>query len=189
MKRILLTVLFCWMMTAFASAQNIAVKANMLYAATATPNLSVEAALGKQYTLNVTGGYNPWGFSGDQSFEHWAVQPEARYWLFNKFYGHYLGVYAQYANYNIRYPGFLISSMKDKRYDGNAVGGGISYGYQLYLSSCWNLEFSLGIGYLRMEYDKYYRAAPAEEQEHQGRFLTDYFGPTNAGISIVYIIK
>jgi len=189
MKRIKLTVLFCWMMTVFASAQNVAVKSNMLYAATATPNLAVEVALGKQYTLNVTGGYNPWVFSGDRSFEHWAVQPEVRYWLFNKFYGHYLGVHGQYASYNVRYPGFPISSMKDKRYDGTAFGGGVSYGYQLYLSSRWNMEFTLGAGYLCLEYDKYYRAAPAEEQGHQGRFRTNYIGPTSAGISIVYIIK
>ncbi len=39
---------------------------------------------------------------GDEArFKHWMVQPEARYWLCEKFNGHFLGVHAHYADYNV----------------------------------------------------------------------------------------
>ena len=71
-------------------------------------------------------------------------------------------------------------------YNGNAYGGGISYGYQLYVSPRWNVEFTAGFGYLHFEYDKY--AFPRGDAPI-GKFRNEYWGLTKAGISIVYIIK
>ena len=69
-------------------AQKWAVKSNLLYDATATINLGVEAALGHRVTLDVSGNYNPWKF-GDARWKHWLVQPEVRYWLCESFNGHF----------------------------------------------------------------------------------------------------
>jgi hypothetical protein len=81
----------------------------------------------------------------------------------------------------------LLNVMKsDYAYEGNAYGGGISYGYQLYLSPHWNIEFTAGVGYVRFKYDK--TPFPAG-QEAAGSYRNDYFGPTKLGISIMYIIK
>ena len=71
-------------------AQKWAVKSNLLYDATATINLGVEAALGRRVTLDVSGNYNPWKF-GDARWKHWLVQPEVRYWLCESFNGHFFG--------------------------------------------------------------------------------------------------
>ena len=69
-------------------AQKWAVKSNLLYDATATINLGVEAALGPRVTLDISGNYNPWEF-GDARWKHWLIQPEVRYWLCERFNGHF----------------------------------------------------------------------------------------------------
>ena len=56
-------------------AQKWAVKSNLLYDATATINLGVEAALGPRVTLDISGNYNPWEF-GDARWKHWLIQPK-----------------------------------------------------------------------------------------------------------------
>ena len=49
----------CWC-TGTVKAQDIAVKTNLLYWSSTTPNLSLEFGLGKRTTLDLTGAYNPW---------------------------------------------------------------------------------------------------------------------------------
>ena len=80
----------------------------------------------------------------------------------------------------------LYGMEKKNSYNGNAYDGGISYGYQLYVSPRWNVEFTAGFGYLHFEYDKY--AFPRGDAPI-GKFRNEYWGLTKAGISIVYIIK
>ena len=53
----LLLAVCCW---AGASAQQVAVKTNLLYWATATPNVGAEVAVGKHSTLGFSANYNPW---------------------------------------------------------------------------------------------------------------------------------
>ena len=64
---------------------NLALKTNLLYAATLTPNLGLEIGITPQISLNIVGSYNPWnreGKKGDNDkLVHWLVQPEVRYWL------------------------------------------------------------------------------------------------------------
>ena len=68
-------------------AQKWAVKSNLLYDATATINLGVEAARGRRVTLDVSGKYNPWKF-GDARRKHLHVQPEVSYWLSDSYNSH-----------------------------------------------------------------------------------------------------
>ena len=163
-----------------------AIKTNALYWATSTPNLGIELGLAKKLTLDISGNYNPWKFSDNKQFKHWLVQPELRYWLHERFNGHFLGVHALYADYDVAGKTLLNVMKSDYAYEGNAYGGGISYGYQLYLSPHWNIEFTAGVGYVRFKYDK--TPFPAG-QEAAGSYRNDYFGPTKLGISIMYIIK
>ena len=66
----------------------------------------------------------------------------------------------------------------------HAYGCGLSYGYDLYLSSHWNVEFTAGLGYIRFKYDK-----SSEEGSNSARYRNNYFGPTKVGVSFVYLIK
>ena len=45
-------------------------------------------------SLDISGNYNPWTLPDDKSIKHWLVQPELRYWLHERFNGHFLGVHA-----------------------------------------------------------------------------------------------
>lgn len=70
----------CWC-TGTVKAQDIAVKTNLLYWSSTTPNLSLEFGLGKRTTLDLTGAYNPWTLNKDKNkkIKHWMVMPEFRY--------------------------------------------------------------------------------------------------------------
>lgn len=80
--------------------QKVAVKTNLLYDATSTLNLGFEFGLSKKWTLDVSGNYNPWEFGENRKMKHWMVQPEMRYWLCEKFNGHFFGLHAHGAQYN-----------------------------------------------------------------------------------------
>lgn len=166
-------------------AQRVALKTNLLSDATASPSLGVEARLHPHISVDLSGSYNGWTLGGDKSLKHGLVQPEARYWIHECFNGHYVGLHAHYMNYD--FGGIKLPFGMDKRhaYDGNAYGVGISYGYQLYLSPQWNIEFTVGGGYTYFEYDKYNFPRTGDKI---GKFKNQYWGLTKAGISIVYIL-
>lgn len=185
MSKIFLACLIFLCASLSGKAQQLAVKSNLLYDATATLNLGAEVAFGKHWSLDVSGNYNGWDIVSDKSWKHWMVQPEARYWLHEKFNGHYLGVHGIYMDYDMSHVNFISVMKKDFAYDGNGYGGGISYGYQLYLSPHWNLEFSASLGFIHFEYDK--SAYPSNGESY--KYRNNYFGPTKLGVSIVYIIK
>ena len=178
-------------------AQKMAVKTNLLYGAgTLTPNLGVEFGLGKRTTLDISGGYNPWNLDGtptdNKKWVHYLVQPEFRYWLCERFNGHFFGVHGLFGEYNVG--GIEIPSLfggdalmdKNFRYDGTVYGGGLSYGYNWMWSKRWGMEFTLGIGAAYFEYDKYGCDMCADQVGTGSKF---YFGPTKAGISLVFLIK
>lgn len=175
-------------------AQKLAIKTNLLYGAyTYTPNLGLELALSKRSTLEVGGGYN-W-FNKDASsvnnkkLVHWLGQMEYRYWLCSKFSGHFFGVHALGTQYNIaghELPLLFGKDSKKHRYEGWGAGAGISYGYNFYLGKRWGLETNIGVGYARLHYDKYDCVKCGKKKATENR---NYFGPTKAGISLIYIIK
>lgn len=171
--------------TSVLYGQEWAVKSNLLYDATATVNLGTEIGLGKKWSLDISGNYNGWKF-GDQRWKHWMVQPEGRYWLCEKFNGHFFGLHAHYADYNVGGIKFLSKNLKHNRYQGNLYGAGLSYGYQWLLSNRWSMEAVLGIGWAHLHYDKYPCATCGTRIKEADK---DYFGVTKAAISIIYFIK
>lgn len=185
MKKVFFFFLFLVTVMSGAYAQKVAVKSNLLYDATSTINLGVEAGLSKKLTLDVSGNYNPWKFKDNAKIKHWLVQPELRYWLCERFNGHFFGLHAHYAEYNVGGIKF-ISGLKHNRYEGNLYGAGLSYGYQWLLSNRWSIEAVLGIGWAHLDYGKY----PCETCGKKIKDETkDYFGVTKAAVSIIYFIK
>ena len=165
-------------------AQKWAVKSNLLYDATATINLGVEAALGPRVTLDISGNYNPWEF-GDARWKHWLIQPEVRYWLCERFNGHFFGLHAHYAEYNAGGINFNADFHRN-RYQGHLYGAGLSYGYQWLIGKRWNLEATVGLGYARLWDRKYPIAECGEVIRTRSR---NYFGPTKIGLALIFIIK
>ena len=74
-------------------AQKVAVKTNLLADAVLSPNLGIEVGLAPKWTLDVTGQFNGWTLSHNRRWKHWAVQPEVRYWLCDRFGAHFFGAH------------------------------------------------------------------------------------------------
>lgn len=182
-----------------ASAQEVAIKTNLLYDATTTPNIGIEIGLGGKSTLNLVYGINPWKFKsdshGDRFVKHWILMPEYRWWTCTRMSGHFLGVHAlggqmNAANVDLPVPGAFFSginlrnAVKDSRYQGWYAGAGFTYGYQYMLSRHWNLEAEIGVGYAHLWYDQY----PCGECGTRiSKGQTNYLGLTKLGLSIMYV--
>ena len=169
----------------------LALKTNLLYAfGTMTPNLGLEIGLNKRSTLNISAGYNPWNLDGDygdnKKLVHWLGNVEYRWWLCERFNGHFFGAHVLGGQYNIGEYDVPMLFEKESRYEGWGAGVGLSYGYQWIWSKRWAMEFNLGLGYIHLEYDIYgcEKCAEMEGQEKK-----NYFGPTKAGINLVFMIK
>ena len=165
-----------------------AIKTNLLGWATTSINLAGEVTLDERNSLNLAISYNPFTFADNRKWRHILVQPEWRYWTDHVFNGHFFGIHTGYTFYNIsgvRIP-FQGKETADHRYQGWATGLGISYGYSWILGKRWNIEATIGFGYAYSNYDKYDCATCGRFKGSQDKH---YFGPTKAGISLIYIIK
>ena len=188
MKKVIIGCLFL-MIYGAAHSQNVAIKTNIPYWGTVTPNLGMEVALGRKMTLEASAGFNPFTLSENKYLKHWLAYGELRYWTCEKFNGHFFGLHGLGGQFNVGgwdIPFWHFEKLKDARYQGYAYGAGISYGYQWILSNRWNLEFTLGGGYARFNYEKF----PCVKcGTSQGTGEKDYLGPTKGALSIIYIIK
>lgn len=171
-------------------AQSIGLKTNIVHwAAGGTPNIGAAFILDQHYTVDIGGGYNWFAFSDSQKAKHWIVQPEVRYWLQKSLNGHFFGLHALVGEYNVGGIDIPIGRLKDwkeNRYEGFGVGAGLSYGYQWPISHSLSLEFSVGLGYAYLEYDKYPCAKCGEKIKSD---TNHYLGVTKTAISLIYIIK
>lgn len=150
---------------------------NALSWLTLAPNASFDCQVGKKVSLGGNVAYKPWHVLGDnKKVMGISVNPEVKYWFCRPFYKHYLGLAANYADYN--------GGLNDYRYQGNLWGASVIYGYQLILSSHWNLEFSVGLGYCSMDYDKYYREVCGDFIGHEKK---NYVGLAKLGISFIRV--
>ncbi len=201
MKRYLtIAVIFLLAFAGTASAQKVAVKTNALYWATATPNIGMEFAMGDRWTFELAGGYNPWTFDKEKNIKakHFLLTPEVRYWFCESFNGHFIGLNANYTQFNVggvhvlnpfyqsKGDGPFIDACLNSRVEGWAAGAGLTYGYSWIISPRWNMEFNLGLGYWYAGYDRY-------ESRKCGLFhnsaIKHVAGLTDLGLSFIYMIR
>ncbi|MBO5418459.1 MAG: DUF3575 domain-containing protein [Bacteroidales bacterium] len=202
MKRFLIISVFALLASMGSmSAQKLGVKSNVLYWGTATPNLGVEFALSDRWTAELEGGYNPWtlDIADNMKVKHWLVSPEVRYWFCNSFQGHFVGINANYTQFNIGAlpfsvpdlfisltPGAAMPDLQNSRMQGWAAGAGITYGYAFPIARRWNIEFTCGFGWWYTVYDQFEsRKCGLFQQTVEKHAL----GPSTLGVSFIYMIK
>lgn len=187
-KNTLFIFIFCISLTGYSQAQKIiAVKTNIPYWTTASPNLGVEVFIRHKITFELSGGFNPFEFKDNKQWKHWVVWPELRYWTTETFNGHSIGVHGVFAGFDVGALGLPVkrlSSLKNRRIEGNINGVGLSYGYAWIIGNNLLLELSAGAGYGRLNYDVFTKG-------NDGYKINDgrkhYIGPTKGAISLVYI--
>ncbi len=172
--------------------QDVAIKTNLLSDAVLSPNVGAEIGLAPKWTAGVVGQFNGWTLSHNRRWKHWSVQPGVRYWLCDRFGGHFFGAHLHGGQFNIGgFDGRLnmlgadARKLKKSRFQGWFAGAGVSYGYALVLGRHWNMEGEIGIGYSYTRYDRFRCAGCGKKVE------TDrphhYVGPTKAAVNLVYL--
>ena len=146
--------------------QGAALRTNLFYAGTATPNLGFDIALGQHTSLGVTAGLKPWprwlawdyDVQNPTKWRHLLVAPEFRWWPKQTFDGWFFGTDLLYAHYNlgaIKLPFGLYSVLNEHRLQGDAYGAGLFFGHSWWLGEHWRLELAGGAAAAWINADRY----------------------------------
>ena len=159
---------------------------NMLYDLALVPNGGIEFYLGRG-----------WSVAGNWMYAWWKSDRKHNYWRIyggdlavRKYFGrlakekpltgHHAGVYGGIMTYDFELGG---RGYLGDRWSWHA---GVEYGYALPIARRLNLDFSLGLGYLGGEYKEY---LPIDDcYVWQATKRRRWFGPTKAGIALVWLI-
>ena len=164
-----------------------ALKNNLIYDAALLPNLAAEVYLGKQFSLAIDGNWSWWTFKSDRFHRIQSVGADFRYWINSPspLRGHAVGIYSMVGNYDIR----LFTKNEDSKgwLSYGSWSTGLSYAYSVPIASRVNLEFGLAVGYLGGKYYDYNYCMMHKRWERQAERNRKYFGPTRAGISVVWL--
>lgn len=160
------------------NAQRLAVNTNLLADGLTTPSFGFELTTGNVTTLHVSAmGGTP--LIGADRFL--GVTPEFRYWFGGRaMYHHYIGLGALAASYKVT-PGDVV-------HDGNALGGGITFGYAFNLGSRVTVNFHSGLGMVHYM-EKRWGDIETPEDSWEINRSGNIFVPINMGITLSLIIK
>ena len=161
-----------------AAPYHFALRANLLRWATLTPDLGVEWRVNRHIGIAVNGTWTSWTWSNnDRRYGLWEVSPELRYYIGKSKCG-YIGAMFKAGAFNYK----LGANGKQ----GDLIGGGITGGYVLKLNKALALDFSVGIGCLHADYEKYTTVGGVRVR--QGSEKKNWWGPINAGVTLMWTI-
>ena len=163
-----------------------AVRTNLLYDVFLTPTLGIEWRVNENIGVKLDGNYSYWGDEKGKVQKIRLISPEVRWYLLDakRF---YVGASANFGEYNI-YKGMIGSMFPDnKGYQGKLWNAGLTVGYQLYLSRSFSLDFNLGLGYTKFEYDSFTVTNETRVYLEKDK-SKNFWGPTQAGISLVWTL-
>lgn len=157
---------------------SLALRANLLRWATLSPDLGIEWRISPSVGIMVNSSYTSWSWNGkERRFGLWEVAPEVRWYLGKQKRG-YIGAMYKAGSFNYKFTetGRL----------GDIVGGGLTGGYMLRLNDAFSLDFGLGIGYLRADYDEYVVIDNVRVRSGEGS--KNWWGPVHAGVTLVWTL-
>lgn len=169
----------------------VVLKTNLLSDAALSPSLGVEFPLGERWSADISSSFNGWTLNGHR-WRHWVVQPELRYWICERFAGHFFGFHLLAGDYNVgnldmdfKFLGTDFSSLKNHRYQGWFGGAGVAYGYTWIFNRHWSMETEIGLGWTHTRYDKY-RCADCGKKIVSGH-PHNFVGVTKAALNLIYV--
>ena len=162
--------------TKITNDYHLSLRANLLRWATLTPDLGLEWRICPLCGIAVNGSWTSWTWSDkDRRYALWEVVPEIRYYMGEKK-AWYLGAMFKAGQFNYK--------ISETGKQGDLMGGGITTGYQLRLNKALTLDFNLGLGYLNADFEKY--EVIDGVRVRRGNETKDWFGPINAGVTLVW---
>ena len=191
------------------NAQTLALRTNVLYDATLSPNLGAELKIDSAWTFGVNAGLNAWDIdkTTNKKWRHVLVSPNVRRYFGRKHDAGYVYtdslwrvpidstrrasyleanlIYSHYNVGNARIPFGIYSAIKDRRLQGDLLALGAKYGYSWILARDWRIEAEAGVAVGYAWFKEF-------ECDHCGT----YFGKDDRifllpqlGINVVYIIN
>lgn len=155
-----------------------ALRTNLLRWATLTPDLSIEWRINRSVGIVVDGSYTSWAWKDcARRYALWEVNPEVRWYLGQKK-NCYVGAMFKAGAFSYKFT--------DTGKQGNLLGGGVTGGYILNLSDALALDFSLGLGYVRADFDEY--SVVDGMYLRDGEQVKNWWGPTKVGVTLVWKI-
>ena len=162
--------------TKITTDNHLSLRANLLRWATLTPDLGLEWRICPSWGIAVNGSWTSWTWSDkDRRYALWEVAPEVRYYMGEKK-AWYLGAMFKTGQFNYK--------LSETGKQGDLMGGGITAGYQLRLNKALDLDFNLGLGYLNVDFEKY--EVIDGVRVRRGNETKDWYGPINAGVTLVW---
>ena len=162
--------------TKITNDHHLSLRANLLRWATLTPDLGLEWRICPSWGIAVNGSWTSWSWSDkDRRYALWEVAPEVRYYMGEKK-AWYLGAMFKAGQFNYK--------LSETGKQGDLMGGGITAGYQLRLNKALALDFNLGLGYLNADFEKY--EVIDGVRVRRGNETKDWYGPINAGVTLVW---
>lgn len=163
-----------------------AIRTNVLYDAFLLPTPGVEWRISNSIGAKLDGSFAWWGGGRGKVQKVWLLNPEVRWYLLRRK-RFYVGASGSYGEYNIyRY---MLGKLPndDTGYQGKLWNAGLTVGYQLCLSRDFSIDFNLGLGYTRSEYDGFTMTDGVRVIKGRNK-SKNFGGPTQAGISLVWTI-
>jgi Hemolysin activation/secretion protein len=156
-------------------------RTNLLHWLAGVPNVGFEYQVCENIGLLLNGGWSHWtGKTADKQHRIWYVSPELRYYLGDAK-RWYLGLEGHAGQFNLK--------LNDTGRQFDLLGGGLTGGYKLTLSRVFDLDFNLGFGYTQLkDYEKYTQTNGVYVRTQPIK-TKDYWGLTQAGVSLVWKIN
>ena len=162
--------------TKITTDYHLSLRANLLRWATLTPDLGLEWRICPSWGIAVNGSWTSWSWNDkDRRYALWEVAPEVRYYMGEKKAWH-LGAMFKAGQFNYK--------LSETGKQGDLMGGGITAGYRLRLNKALDLDFNLGLGYLNADFEKY--EVIDGVRVRRGNETKDWWGPINAGVTLVW---
>ena len=169
----------------------IALRTNLLYDATLSPNIGVDVRVDSAWTVGLLAGFNAWDIDKEKNkkWRHMLFSLRARNYLNNSiFHKRYIEADVIYSHFNVgnvKFPFGLYKSVRDRRLQGDLIALGGKYGHSWILARDWRIEAEAGVAVGYAWFKEY-------DCPHCGTFLGNdcrIFLLPQLGINVVYIIN
>ena len=169
----------------------VAIRSNLLYDATLSPNLGIEVRVDTTWSVGGSVGINAWDIDKQKNrkWRHLLISPKVRKYLGDSLFhrGYLEGnlIYSHYNVGNVKFPFGLYRSVRERRLQGDLLALGAKYGYAWIMARNWRIEAEAGIA-VGYAWFKEFECPHCGAQLGEGNRI---FLLPQLGINVVYIIN